>query len=129
MALSDQIQVRRTALGMTQAELARRASISRAYLNRLESSSDGPRPSADVLYRIASALGASVAELLERERSASSSSAKQIPSELIKVANRHNLSSDDVQMLAAIEFRGRRPQTEDDWEFLIRSIERSTRGS
>lgn len=61
MALSDQIRAQRLAQGLTLAELARRTHVSRSYLSLLENGTDTTlRPPAEILNRIASALGTSV---------------------------------------------------------------------
>lgn len=54
-------ELRRTE-GMTQAELARRASVSESYVRRLESA--GAAPGIDMLDRLATALGFSANDLL-----------------------------------------------------------------
>ena len=67
MALSDQIRKRRQEQGISLTELAHRSHISKGYLSQLENNPRGPRPSADVLYRIAFALGTSMGALLEKQ--------------------------------------------------------------
>lgn len=52
----------RTSRGMTQAELARHAQITVSYVWKLESA--GAAPGIDLLQRLATALGTTVAELL-----------------------------------------------------------------
>ena len=67
MALSDQIRRRRREQGISLTELARRSRISKGYLSQLENNARGPRPSAEVLYRIAFALGTSLGTLMEKQ--------------------------------------------------------------
>ena len=125
MALSDQIRTRRQAQGLSQAELARRAKVSKGYLHELESSADGPRPSAEILYRIAFALGTSVGELLEKRIPQADHEVTDIPSSLREFALAEGLDDEEVQMLAAIKYRGKRPQQVEDWRFVYESIKRS----
>jgi transcriptional regulator with XRE-family HTH domain len=122
--LADQIRTRRTERGLSLAELARQARVSKGYLHELETKTDGPRPSADVLYRLAFALGASVGELLEKDipRVAELT---DVPEALRAFALRAGLSEADLRMLAAIRFRGHQPRTARDWEYLYESIRRS----
>ena len=54
----------REAKGLSQADLARRAKITREYVNKLEAGKK-KNPSLDVLRRLAKALGVPVAALLE----------------------------------------------------------------
>src|SRR3712207_917822 len=66
MPLGEQIRKRREEKNVSAAELARQAGISKGYISQIEQ--DGTvRPSADVLYRLATALGTTVADLLERQ--------------------------------------------------------------
>src|SRR3954451_22604649 len=107
MPLGDRIKLRREEKRMTAAQLARAAGISKGYLSDLEASdSEKARPSADVLFRIATALGTSVADLLEREVMPVP---REIPPSLRAFAESHDLPKEDVEMLASIRFRGAQP--------------------
>lgn len=124
MALSDRIKHRREERKMTAAELARRAEISKGYLSEIEAGKT-PRPSADVLYRLATALGTTIADLLDKEvRSAP----RGISASLQEFADQAELPEQDLRMLAQIRFRGAQPSTVDDWRFLYESIKRSIGG-
>jgi transcriptional regulator with XRE-family HTH domain len=127
MALADRIKLRRTQKGITAAELARAAGISKGYLSEIESADpDKPvRPSADVLYRVATVLGTSVADLLEKEVRPAP---REISASLRVFAEKNGLPEQDVQMLANIRFRGAQPEDERDWAFLYDAIRRSVRG-
>lgn len=122
MALSEQIRKRRQEEGLSVAELARLAQVSKAYISQLENNINGVRPSADVLLRIASALGTSVSALLEKQ---DNNQLANIPEELQKFALVEHLPEEEIQLLARIEYRGRRPKTFKDWEFLYEAIKRS----
>lgn len=125
MALSDQIRMRRLAQGYTLAELARRAQVSKGYLSQLENSTDTRRPSADILYRVAFALGASVGELLEKQLPRTGEELTDVPAGLREFAQQAHLSDDDIRMLAQIKYRGARPQSVDDYRFIYESIRRT----
>ncbi len=125
MALSDQIRKRRLEKNLSLTELAHRARVSKGYLSQLESSPDGPRPSADILYRIAFALGTSVGELLEKKIVQTNDELTDIPEELRQFAFAEQLPEADVRMLAQIKYRGKRPSKVEDWKFLYESIKRS----
>ena len=58
------IKQRRTELGLSQRELAKRVGVSDAYITQLETR-ERINPSLDVLRRLAKALQVSVAELVE----------------------------------------------------------------
>ena len=125
MALADQIRNRRLEQGLSLSQLARLAKVSKAYLSQLENNPDGPRPSADMLYRIAFALGTTVGDLLERGPSGLAEQPISIPSSLLEYAASANLSQEDIAMLAQIKHRGQQPNLKpDDWRFLYESIQR-----
>lgn len=48
-----------------------------------------------------------------------------IPDELRQLADSEGLTSEDVRMLAAIRWRGRRPRSLADWRFLLEAIRRA----
>jgi transcriptional regulator with XRE-family HTH domain len=121
MDIGERIKLRREEAGLSGAELARRTDLSRAYLSEIETGK-AQRPSGQVLFRIASELGTTVADLLGKE-------APKLPGlvseSLRRFAEQASLNQDDLNMLAQIRFRGRQPQSEDDWRFLYESIKRS----
>ena len=121
MDVGERIRMRREEAGLSGAELARRTDLSRAYLSEIETGR-ALRPSGPVLYRIASELGTTVADLLGEEQPVLS---KRIPDSLSRFAKSSALTQPDIEMLAQIKFRGKQPQSEDDWRFLYESIKRS----
>jgi transcriptional regulator with XRE-family HTH domain len=126
MTLGERIWQRREEKGITAVELARRAKISKGYVSELESGR-AARPSGTILFRIASALGTTVADLLGEEIRPTNAAT---PAELREFAEEEDLPEEDVRMLAQIQFRGEQPRTKDDWRFLYESIRRSIgRGS
>lgn len=129
MALSDQIKSRRLALGLTLSQLARLAKVSKGYLSQLENSPESPRPSADVLYRIAFALETTTGDLLERGPANPAEQPLSFPPGLLEFAAAENISQEDIAMLAQIKYRGRQPTTlkPEDWRFLYESIQRIIR--
>lgn len=125
--LGDRIQELRKQKGLTLTELARQASISKGYLSQIERGEAG-RPSAQVLYGIASVLGTSVASLLGMPIGDADAEV-MISESLGDFAKAANLSEDEVAMLARVRYRGRQPQTVEDWRYLYESIKRSLSGS
>lgn len=129
MALSDQIRNRRHEQGLSLTELARRSQISKGYLSQIENNADGPRPSAEVLYRIAFALGTSVGILLEKQVVSTQYELTDIPKGLRMLALTEHLPEEQIKMLAQITYEGDHPETVDDWKFLYESIKRSVRAT
>jgi transcriptional regulator with XRE-family HTH domain len=116
--------------GMTLPALAREATVSKGYLWTLETywerqpESAPPNPGLDVLTRIANALDLTVADLLGEADSPTDDAtmkAGELPDALRQFVQRRMddgrpLPDSDVRSLAAVRFRGRRPQTASDWE-------------
>jgi transcriptional regulator with XRE-family HTH domain len=127
MALSDQIRKRRHEQGFSLTELARRSRISKGYLSQLENNPVGPHPSAEVLYRIAFALGTSIGTLLEKQIASTQNELTDIPEGLRWLALEEHIPEEEIRMLAQITYKGHRPCTTDDWKFLYESIKRSVR--
>ena len=133
MSLAERIREIRKAKELSLDDLASKAGISKTYLWELEKDLAGEkRPSADVLLRIASALTATIADLLELPTVSAPSGAVQIPPSLQEFQSRMQtqgtaLSDDEVRDLAAVKFRGSQPQTVDEWHqlyFAFNSVSR-----
>jgi transcriptional regulator with XRE-family HTH domain len=110
--------------GMSATDLAETASISKSYLSELESGGDSHRrPSADVLYRVAKALGVAMSDLLGRPIITEPTSER--PRSLLDFAKQAALPEADVAMLASIQFRGEQPKTPERWAFIYQAIKNS----
>ena len=115
----------RVHLGTRCSQLAELAGVSRAYIHQIENG-ECPRPSAQVLFGIAAALGTSIAHLLGRAATGPEPEAMVIPDGLRQfAAEQPDLRPEDVEMLARIRFRGRQPKTAQDWAYLWESIRRT----
>ena len=127
MALADQIKQRRIDRHLSKAELARQAHISRGYMSQLEDPTRRIKPSADVLYRIAFALGTSPGDLLEHspKTQGDDEGLVVIPLGLRQLALEEDLSMAEVHMLAGLHYRGRRPVTKKSWWYILEAIRRS----
>jgi transcriptional regulator with XRE-family HTH domain len=90
--IGDKIRTRRTEKGISAAELARRVSISKGYLHGLETG-DAQNPSAEILFRIASELGTTIADLLGESEPAPTANTQlvEIPKSLEKFAEKERL--------------------------------------
>lgn len=126
MSLGERIKQRREEKGLVAIELSRQAEVSKGYLSEIESGG-APRPSGAVLFRIATALGTTVADLLGQEIRPVANSVSPALNEFAEEAE---LPEEDVRMLAQVRFRGEQPSSKDDWRYLYESIKRSiVRGS
>ena len=123
LTVGGRIRLRRQEKKITMTELARQAEITKGYLSQLESGSDaGSKTSAAVLFRISQALDTTIADLLGKEVPNPKSA---VPEQLKNLAEIDKLPTRDVEMLAQIRFRGRQPETLEDWRFLYDAIRRS----
>lgn len=128
MSVGDEVKQRRLKQGLSLTELARLASVSKGYLSEIESN-PAARPSAATLFKIASALGTSVAELLgSRPSGDDEKSALEIPDPLRQFAKKERLPEAEVRMLAGIRYRGKAPKTAEDWRYIYESIRLRTEG-
>lgn len=124
MSLAERIREIRKAKELSLDDLASKAGISKTYLWELEKDLAGEkRPSADVLLRIASALTATIADLLDLPTVSAPNGAVEVPPSLLEFRNRMQtlgaaLSDEDLRDLAAVKFRGAQPQTVDEWHQL-----------
>lgn len=123
--IGGRIKAEREELGLSLSKLAELANVGKGYLWSLEKGDPGARPSGQTLYRIAQALGVTMSELLGRELLVEPSHER--PKALMDFATREKLPERDIEMLASISFRGRRPETDKDWEFLYRAIRASVK--
>lgn len=125
--VGDRIKKRREELRISLNQLAEKSGVAKGYIWELENgTSKDARPSADTLFKIADALGTSTADLLgKRVRPRSRIT---IPPSLKAFAERNNLPESDVKMLAAVQYRGERPETEEDWQYIYESIRRTILG-
>lgn len=122
--VGGRVQRLRKARDMSLSELARQAEISKPYLSQIESG-ETKRPSAEVLYRLASVLGTTVAALLGKSGASEAVPDVHVHPALAEFARKQRLGEEEVRMLAGIRHRGRQPETEDDWRYLYDSIRRS----
>lgn len=118
MALAGRLRQRRLEKGWSASELARHAGIARSHVSRIENG-ERPRPSADVLQRLAQVLETSVADLLEQPEAIELST---LPMSLQRLAERDNLPPEDVAMLAAIRYRGEQPRSVAGWAFVLEAV-------
>jgi transcriptional regulator with XRE-family HTH domain len=129
MKIGENIQRIRQQKQMTLPALANEAGLSKGYIYMLESG-EMTNPSVDVLDKIANALSCTIADLLGHRKTAIKASAVEIPDSLTKFAKQRRragepLSEDDIVSLAATQFRGRRPETVEDWAYLYEFFKRT----
>lgn len=108
---------------MTLTELAKESNVSKGYLSEIETGEGETRVSGRKLYGIANALGVTMSDLLGQKLIVEQDDV--IPDSLRDFAKAHGLPQADVRMLAGIQFRGDRPQTEERWAHIYSAIRSS----
>ncbi len=118
--LGERIKKLRGEMNLSQAELARRAGLSPAYLSELEGG-QGKRPGGQVLLHLAQALGTTIAVILGDDVRPGGS-AVAVDDSLLEFARERGLSQADIDMLASIRFRGDPPRTSRRWSMIYDTI-------
>ncbi len=123
-AIGARIRGYREDKGWSLAKLAEKSELSKSYISELESpEGQHKRPSADALYRLGSALGVSMSELLGRPMIVPI--VMDPPESLLRYAKTNDLPEADLRMLAAIRFRGEPPKSTARWDFIYQAIRNS----
>lgn len=113
--LGERVRQLREEKNWSLTELAERAGISRSYLSQIEQGESTPTQAK--IVQLANALGALPSELIGEEPDLS-----KIPSSLKEFADEAELGSAEIQMLASIEYRGKRPSTPAEWKAIYSVI-------
>lgn len=101
--------------GWSLTELAERAEISRSYLAQIERG--GSTPTQEKIIKLAGALGVRPSQLLGEEPEET-----EIPEGLQNFAAQMNLPPAEIQMLAQIQYRGKRPSKPEEWKAIYSLI-------
>lgn len=132
MILSENLKRLRLQKQWTQPVLAAEAEVSKGYVYMLESG-EMDNPSLDILHKIAKALDCTIADLVGDPKVSVKDVPIEIPESLQRFA-RHKrktgepLTEDDLKNLARTEFRGKRPETVEDWAYLYEFLKRTFDG-
>lgn len=121
--IGEQIRRRRSELDLSLTALAEKSGVAKSYLSNLERGKTNARPSGRTLYRIASALGTTMSDLLGTRLLVEPT--ESVPPSLVDFAKSARLTDRDIAMLARINFRGQQPQDRDAWAFIWRAIRMS----
>ena len=122
LSLSDRLRGLREAKGLSIKELAEASGVSIPYIHQIEK---GPKknPSGKILQQLATGLGTTVADLIGSSLAIPDAALEEAPSSLRSLVRRRGkqlgLRQEDIEVLKAIHFRGRRPDKEEDWELLF----------
>jgi transcriptional regulator with XRE-family HTH domain len=115
--LSYQLAKRRKEMALSQGALADIAGVSRNYVALIEQGK-AQNVSLDILTRLASAMGVTLAELIGETEPKD----QPIPTALRELGLKEELSFEVVDKLARIPKRGLEPQTVAEWRRLYRAV-------
>ena len=127
MSLAEKLRTLRTERELSVAELAAESEVSKPYIWQIE---DGRRrnPSGEILRRLASTLGTTVADLMDTPLGISEEDLAEVPPSLRTLARKRgkqlDIRKEDIEMLKCIHYRGKRPNKTDDWELVFLFIKR-----
>jgi transcriptional regulator with XRE-family HTH domain len=122
--LGRRVREARIKAGLSIAQLAGLAGLTKAYLVRLENQS--ANPSMDVVSRIAEALDLTIADLVGGPVIRFVGDDADVPPSLRAFADQAKLTSSEVTMLASIRWRqGEQPRTAERWQYVFRSLQMS----
>ena len=117
--------------GWTITTLADNSGVSKAYISDLENGVAG-KPNIQYVYAIASSLGLTLDELLGDTKPASKPKTRKetedLPPGLAQLQRELNLSDEEVENLAQINFRGNRPKDLEGLRFLLQAIKMASQG-
>lgn len=130
MSLGQKIKQLRVEKGYSLGKLAETARVSKAYLSQLEKGVS-KQPSAEILFKIASALGTTIADLLDKPVRVHSTDFPELQDDTIPDGLRElidergedlDIRDEDVKMLVNIRYRGNQPRTIEEWEHVLQTI-------
>jgi transcriptional regulator with XRE-family HTH domain len=125
--LGHKVRFLRQGKGWTLNTLAERSGTSKAYISDLENAAAG-KPNIQYVYAIALALDVTLDELLNdatpiaTDKTRKKGTSRELPPGLAELQSELNLSDDETDMLARVNFRGNRPKDKEGWRFLLEAI-------
>lgn len=129
MSLADNLRRLRQEKQLSLPVLSLQAGVSKGYVYSLEKG-EMDNPSVDVLFKIAKVLDCTIADLTGEAKTVARDVEADIPDSLVQFAKLKRragdpLSPEDLQSLARTQFRGKRPQTVEDWQYLFEFLKRT----
>jgi transcriptional regulator with XRE-family HTH domain len=117
------VQQHRKREGLSQAELADELDISRTYLSQIEQGH-----ALNLSLRLAEKLSERLGITPPASVQAAKQEEEEMPASLKAFADQDDIPEQDVRMLARIQYRGRRPQTAQQWRILYSVIKTASEG-
>jgi transcriptional regulator with XRE-family HTH domain len=114
MTIGERIKISRESLGFSQEQLGLKAGISRTYIIQLENNRS-TKPSAAVLFNVASALGTTIGNLLGKVEQNHQDNVKELPESLKRALEQHPEMEEIQNDLIGYKYRGKYPTTPEQW--------------
>lgn len=132
MEIGSNIKKYRELKGLTLPELARRAEVSKAFLWEMETG-NAKRPGAEILFRVAEALGVTMAHLMGKEPAVSGAPGiePEVNEGLRAFINERRrqgqpLEADEISSLSFVQLKGGRPHTKEQWALVYGMLKQVT---
>ena len=123
--LGQTIRSLRLGKGWSLSELAEQSGVSKAYISDLENGNAG-KPNIQYVYSVATALEVTLDELLgeskPKSQRAERRKSEDLPPGLLELQQELDLTTEDVELLADMNFRGHRPRDKEGWRFLLEAL-------
>jgi transcriptional regulator with XRE-family HTH domain len=119
----QRVRQHRKRAGLSQAALADKLSISRTYLSQIEQGQ-----ARNLSLRLAEKLSERLGITPPASVQAAKQDKEEMPASLKVFADEDDVPEQDVQMLARIQYRGKRPQTPQQWRILYSVIKTASEG-
>lgn len=130
MSLAANLKRLRLQKQLSLPELATEADLSKGYVYMLESG-EMTNPSLEKLLKISQALDCTIADLVGEPKAVARVDTEfEVPEGLQEFAKRKKregspLDDSELRTLARVEYRGKRPVTEDDWAYVHEFLKRT----
>ncbi len=111
---AERVRFYRLNQGLSQDELAQQVGISRVYLSQIERG-QATNLSWKIIDKLAEFLGIA---LLSKNHN--------LPQSLLDFQKEYQIADADVEMLSTLQFRGKKPQSVDQWHMLYNIIKASS---
>ena len=134
MQIGDNIKKYREIRGITLPDLAVKAGVSKAFVWEIESG-NSKRPGAEILFKIAEALGVTIAHLMGTQihKEARDMIEPEINDGLRAFINErklqgHPLEPEEIKSLSFVQLKGGRPTTKEQWALIYGMLKEITGG-
>ena len=130
MSLAENLKRLRMQKQLSQPDLAEKSDLSKGYVYMLESG-EMTNPSLEKLFQISKALDCTIADLVgEPKVMVKADPHLEIPSALQEFARSRKragnpIGDNELKSLAYVQYRGRRPETVEDWAYVYEFLKRT----